>query len=208
MAEHLYTYVDPVNRKHLDQIVEVLRGGGLLAMPAGTNWVFAADPTSKKALARLQQLKPNRPEDRPYALLCADISMATDVATVDGRLYKLLKRAWPGPYTIILPSGRGLARMLTTKRKVVGVRVPDDPLAMAILDAWQGPLLISTVPKGPDGQLRTLGFEVAEAFERGVDLVVDLGEPLPGTETTVLDLADGDLQVIRQGAGDLAILGL
>lgn len=206
MGEHLYTYVDPPNRRDLDTLVESLRLDGVLAMPGGTNWVFAADPRSKKAMQRIQRLKPDHPTDRPFALMAADIPAVTGMASVDGATYKLLKRIWPGPFTVLLKSGRELPRILLTKRKVIGVRVPVDPLAQAVLEAWGGPLMISTVPHQPGGQCCTLGFEVFERFGNEVDFVVDLGEELPGTMTTVLDVSTGALEILREGAGDLSLL--
>ena len=205
MSEHLYTYIDPPNPRHIEQVVDVLGRHGVIAIPAGTNWVFAADPKSKKALARFHRIKPDRPTDRPFALLCTDIAMANGMAEVDSTVYKALKRIWPGPYTVLLRSGRQLPKLLATKRKVVGVRVPEDPLAMLIVEAFGGPLLITTVPRHDNGEHRTLGYEVAEAFGNDVDLVVDLGEPLSGDETTVLDLSEGDVTIIRQGAGDTSM---
>lgn len=206
MGEHLYTYVDPPNRRDLDAIVEAIRLDGVIAMPGGTNWVFAADPRSKKAMQRMVRLKPDHPTDRPFALMAADIPAVTGMASVDGGTYKLLKRIWPGPFTVLLKSGRELPRILLTKRKVIGVRVPSDPLAQVILEAWGGPLMISTVPSTDDGQCCTLGYEVFERFGNDLDYVVDLGEELPGTTTTVLDVSDGELEVIREGAGDLSLL--
>ena len=203
MSEHLYTYIDPPNEKDLARIVDVLRHDGVIAMSAGTNWVFAADAESKRAHARMVRLKPDRPDDQPFALLCTDISMCTSIARVDGPAYKLLKRIWPGPFTVLLKTGPELPRRLATKRKIVGVRVPDDPLAAAIVDRLGGPLQISTVPAADDGSIRTLGYEIDEAYGHALDLVVDLGEPLPGTQTTVLDVTEGEVVVLREGAGDL-----
>ncbi|MCB9677745.1 MAG: L-threonylcarbamoyladenylate synthase [Alphaproteobacteria bacterium] len=204
MSEHLYTYIDPPNPKHIERVLDVLRHDGVIAMSAGPNWVFAADPASKRALQRIRALKPDHPDDRPFSLIARDVAMAATMATVDGSTYKLLKRIWPGSFTVLLKSGRDLPRILATKRKVVGVRVPDDALAMLLVERWGGPLLISTVPRSDDGQHRTLGYEVYEAYGNALDLVVDLGEPLEGTETTVLDVSDGELVVIREGAGDLS----
>jgi tRNA threonylcarbamoyl adenosine modification protein (Sua5/YciO/YrdC/YwlC family) len=203
MSEHLYTYIDPPNEKDLARIVDVLRHDGVIAISAGTNWVFAADAESKRGQDRLVRLKPDRPDDQPFAILCTDISMVTSIARVDGAQYKLLKRIWPGPFTVLLKTGPELPRRLSSKRKVVGVRVPDDPLAAAIVDRLGGPLQISTVPHDDDGEPRTLGYQIDEVFGHAIDLVVDLGEPLPGTQTTVLDLTEGTVEVVRHGAGQL-----
>jgi len=206
MGEHLYTYDDPPNERHLDQIVDVLRGDGVIAVPTGTNWAFAASATSKKAEKRLRRLKPEHPADRPFALLCSDIAMAATMTWVDGRAYRRLKRLWPGPYTVLLKANHDLPRVLKTKRAIVGVRIPEEPLLRIIVERFGGPLMVSTVPEGPDARPYKMGYEVHEAVGHGVDLVVDLGQELPGTETTVLSLVDGELEVLRVGVGPVDAL--
>ncbi len=205
-SEHLYTFLDPPNQRHLDQIVDVLRNNGVIAIGTGTNWAFAADPTSKKANQRIRQLKPDHPSDRPFALLCDSISMAANMTAIDGRAYRLLNRIWPGPFTVLLNASRNLPRVLKTKRAVVGVRIPADALALLIVEQFGGPLMASTVPTDDQGQHLTMGYEVYEQFGTGIELVVDLGEPLPGTETTVVDMSAGDIEIVRQGAGDAGLL--
>ncbi|TVQ89987.1 MAG: threonylcarbamoyl-AMP synthase [Deltaproteobacteria bacterium] len=202
-AEHLYTWQDPPNERHLDQTVDLLRRDGVIALSTGTSWAFAVDPSSKRANQRLSRLKPHRDADRPYALLCSSISMASGMASIDGGAYRLLNRLWPGPYTVLLPAGPELPRVLKTKRKVVGVRVPDTALATLVVDRFGGPIVVTTVPRGPDDQLPTMGYEIVEIFGHALDLVLDLGEPVPGTETTVLDLTGDAPQVVRHGVGPL-----
>jgi len=206
MGEHLYTYNDPPNPRHLDQIAEVLRSNGVIALPTGTNWAFCADPTSKKANQRIRMLKPGHPKELPFSLLCKDISMATMMTTIDGSAFRMLNRVWPGPFTMLLKSNRQLPRLLKTKREVVGVRIPDDPLTLAIVEHFGGPLMASTVPRGDDGQHLRMGYEVFEAHGHGLELVVDVGDELPGSQTTVVDLTSGAPEVVREGAGDISLL--
>ncbi len=206
MGEHLYTFIDPPNRRHLDRIVDTLRRDGVIAIPTGTSWAFCVDPASKKARTRMVRLKPDHKSDRTFSLICRDISMATSITMIDGRAYRLLNRLWPGPYTVLLPAKHALYRQLRSKRPVVGVRIPVDELAMTILDVFGGPLLVSSVPRGIDGSLPTMGFEVFERFGAKIDLVVDLGDQLSGEPTTVIDLQFGEPEVVREGAGDLSRL--
>ena len=202
-AEHVYTWDDPPNQRHLDQIVDVLRHDGVIAISTGTSWAFAADPGSKKANERLRQLKPNHSDDRPFALLCSSISMASGMAVIDGMAYRLVNRLWPGPYTVLLPAGHDLPRVLQTKRSVVGVRVPDAKLACRIAERFGGPLVVTTVPPDSEGRVPTLGYEVHERYEHALDVVFDLGEPVPGDPTTVLDCTGESCEVVREGVGSL-----
>lgn len=200
-AEHLYTWDDPPNERHLDQVVDLLRRDGVIALSTGTSWAFAADPASRKANQRLVRLKPLRDADRPYSLLCNSVSMASSMAAIDGQAYRLLNRIWPGPYTVLLPAGPGLPRVLKTRRKVVGVRVPEARLASLVIERFGGPIVVTTVPRNDDGQALTLGYEIVERYGHALDLVLDLGDPVEGVETTVLDLSAGEPQVIREGVG-------
>lgn len=206
MGEHLYTYSDPPNIRHLDQIVELLRSHGVVALPTGTNWAFAADPTSKKGDQIIRRLKPEHPSDRPFALLCSSISMASSMTVIDARAYRLLTRIWPGPFTVLLKANHDLPRLLKTKRAMVGVRIPDEPLTLAIVEHFGGPLMVTTVPDGPDGTHPKMGYEVFELFGHAVDLVVDPGDELPGTETTVISLVEEEVEIVREGAGDVGLL--
>ncbi|MBO85046.1 MAG: threonylcarbamoyl-AMP synthase [Deltaproteobacteria bacterium] len=207
MGEHLYTYIDPPNARHLEQIVDTLRRDGVIAIPTGTSWAFCVNPASKKARTRMVRLKPTHKSDTTFSLICRDISMATRVTVIDGRAYRLLHRLWPGAYTVLLPATHAMQRQLRTKRPVVGIRIPEAPLAMELLERFAGPLLVSTVPADPNGRVPKMGYEVYERFGGRVELVVDLGDELPGAPTTVIDLIYGEPELVREGAGDVSRIG-
>ena len=206
MGEHLYTYDDPPNQRHLDQICSVLDRNGVIAIPAGISWMFCCDAASKKAVQRMLALKPGRDEKKPLSLVCSSISMATDMATVDGLAFKVLNRIVPGHFTVLLPSSRMLPKILKNKREVVGLRVPDEAITLAVIEQHGRPLVATSVPTDAGGQVLTMGYQIADAHGNGLDLIVDLGEELPGEVTTILDLTHGDVEVIREGAGDLSLL--
>ncbi len=206
MAEHLYTYDDPPNQNHLDQICAVLDKNGVLAMPAGTSWMFCCDASSKKAVQRMLALKPGRDERKPLSLVCSSISMATEMANVDGYAFKTLNRIVPGHFTVLLKSSRTLPKILKNKREVVGLRVPDEPIALTVIEQYGRPLVSTSVPEDSAGQVLSMGYQIADIHGHGLDLVVDLGEEIAGQPTTILDLTQGDVEVIREGAGDLSLL--
>lgn len=206
MADHLYTYDDPPNQNHLAQICTILDKNGVLAMPAGNSWMFCCDAASKKAVQRMLALKPGRDERKPLALVCSSISMATEMANVDGYAFKTLNRIVPGHFTVLLKSSRTLPKILKNKREVVGLRVPDEPLALAIIEHFGRPLVSTSVPEDSSGQVLRMGYQIFDLHGHGLDLVVDLGEEIDGRPSTILDLTQGEVEVIREGAGDLSLL--
>lgn len=207
MGEHIYTYADPPSERDLTRTCKVLENDGLLAYPMGLNWAFGCDAGSVKALERIRLLKPGHPMEKSFSLLCSDISMASRVGNIDHSLYRVLKKIWPGPYTILVRRHRSLPKMIRDKRQIVGIRVPDCDFVRALVARYDKPLATTSVPEKPDGGSCIMGYEVYEHFGHGVDLVLDLGEELPGGESTVVDFSSGSPEVIRVGAGDPSVFG-
>ena len=206
MGEHLFTYTNPTNQRHLEQISQALEHDGVLALPAGSSWMFCCDAASRKAVARLRKLKSGRAKDKPFSLVCANISMAAKVANIDGQAYRLLNRICPGHYTVLLKSSRMLPKLLKNKRQVVGIRIPDEPIALAVVEHYGKPLVASSVPTSADGTLLCMGYAIFEVHGSDLDLVIDMGEELQGAPTTILDMTGPEIEVIREGAGDLSSL--
>jgi len=206
MGEHLYTFIDPPNPKHLKQIQWVLENDGVLAVPADTSWMLCCKPNSKKAIQKIRQLKPLRDKDKPFSVVCDSISMASDMAAINGQAFRLLNRICPGPYTVLLKSGRLLPKLLKNKRQVVGIRIPNAPLILEIVRQMETPLLATSIPTDANGEVLRMGFAIHEEYSHGIDLVVDLGEELPGTSTTIIDMTQGSVDIVREGAGDISIL--
>lgn len=213
MGDHLYTYTNPVNIKDLERCRQVLEDGGILAYPTDFNFAFGCDASSSTALAKIQRLKPSHPSDRPFSLLCSSMSMASEVAQVDSQAFRILKRLWPGPYTVLLPSNRSLPKLINDKRKVVGLRVPSNELLQKLIELFGRPLATTSVPEvrahDVSGEMiqrpPRFGYEVFENFGHAVDIVLDLGDEVSGEESTVVDMSEGELTVVRQGVGSLDI---
>jgi tRNA threonylcarbamoyl adenosine modification protein (Sua5/YciO/YrdC/YwlC family) len=205
-VEHLYTYIDPPNERHLEKACQVLGNDGVIIYPTGINWAFACDAASKKAIEKIDRLKPGS-EKHAYSLICCDISMASNVSNIDHAMYRILKRLWPGHYTVLLKRNRSLPKQIQDKRQIVGVRIPDSPLAIAVVQKFGKPLVTSSLPLRRDESLYHQGYEVAEDFSsRGVDLLLDLGEHLSGLESTIVDYSEGTPIVVREGAGDISLI--
>lgn len=185
----------PEPRK-IQRAIDVLKDDGVIAYPTDTVYGLGCDITSKKAVERIYAMKRMKP-DQPLALICPDLGEIAKYAMVSDRAYRLMRRLTPGPYCFILESTREVPRILQMKRKTVGIRVPHDEVALALVRALGNPIVSTTAAK--DGEAFADPQELAEAF-RGVDLVLDggAGGLVP---STVLDLSGEELVVVREGAG-------
>ncbi len=207
LVEHLYTYIDPPSERDLGRAVRILAAGGVIAYPTDVNWAFGCDAADVRALDRIKMLKPGHPKEQPFSLICSSISMATQVANIDHSAYRFLKKAWPGPYTVLLTRSRSLPRQIKDKRPIVGVRIPDSPLVLALVDYYGKPLATTSVPV-VHGEVLRAGYQVAEQFGHGLDLVLDLGQEMVGAESTIIDLSSGAPLLVRLGDGDPVLFGL
>lgn len=207
MSEHLYTYDDPPSERDLKKIIAVLNDDGVIAYPGESNWAFASDARSSKALDRMYALNPKHPKERPFSLICCSISMAAEYGNIDHYAYRMLRKAWPGPFTVLLPSNRTLVRHLKDKRKIVGIRIPNSPLMLALVERFGYPLATTSIPHREGEEPYHFGYEVAEDYGHAVDIVVDLGNELSGLESTIVDFEDGAPKIVREGVGDPSIFG-
>ena len=206
MAEHLYTYDNPPSARDLAKALKVLENDGVLAYPTDVNWAFGCDAKSSKAMDRIHRLKPSHPKDRPFSLICGSISMAAEYVNIDNSAYRMLKKAWPGAYTVLLTATKTFPRQLKDKRRVVGIRIPESPLLLAVVEKLGRPIATTSVPPPRPGEpTPRFGYEVFEDHGHGIDLLLDLGQELPGLESTIIDLTSGVPELMRAGVGDPAI---
>lgn len=207
MASHIYTYTDPVSLKHISQACACLQEDGLLAYPSDVNWALAWNPASKKALQKVQQLKPFHPQAQSFSLLCNSFAMIAKVGYVEQSHYRLLKKILPGPYTILLKKNHDFFKSVKDKRAAVGARYPNSRLLDALIEAFGGPLVTSSLDFAPEGKNPpTFGYEVDEFFGHGIDLILDLGEEVYPQHTTIIDCTELAPTLVRQGVG--AVEGL
>lgn len=190
-----------IHRQHpeprkIQRAIDVLKKDGIIAYPTDTVYGLGCDITSKKAVERIYQVKGMK-ADQPLAMICPDLGEIAKYGMVTDRAYRLMRRLTPGPYCFILEATREAPRILQMKRKTVGIRIPHDEVALAIVRALGNPIVSSTASKNGD----PLGdpHEIADTFP-SVDLVLDggAGGLMP---TTVLDLTGPEIVVVREGAG-------
>lgn len=201
MGTRLTLHPDTPQQRFLDRAVQVLRDNGLVILPTESCYAFVALPQSKAALERVARIKGINVDKKLFSLIVPDLSEIATYAVVSNHAYRILKRFLPGPYTFILPATREVPRILLTKRKTIGLRIPDNEVALEVVRNSGGALLASTV-RLPGDEL-PLGDpdEIEQRLGSRVDLFLDYGwggfEP-----TTLVDMVEDQPELVREGAGD------
>ncbi len=186
-------------------IVQIIRGGGLIAYPTDSSYAFGCHIGDKRAMDRIRRIR--RTDDtHNFTLVCSDLSEISVYARIDNWAYRMLKSMTPGPYTFILQATREVPKRLQNpKRRTIGLRVPDHPLVHAMLETLGEPIMSSTLSLPGDDRPLTDPAEIEERIGRQIDAIVDAG-PTGIDPTSVIDLSEGSAEVLRVGRGDVSSL--
>ena len=205
MAEFIKIYEENPNSKAISKVVKVLKKGGLIIYPTDTVYALGCDITNLKALEKVARIKGIKLEKANFSFVCHDLSNLSDyVKQIDTSVFKILKRALPGAYTFILPGAKSLPNPFK-KRKTVGIRVPDNNIALEIVKQLGNPIISTSIHDEDEVLEYTTDPElILEKWDNLVDLVIDGG--YGGNEaSTVIDLSEGELVVVRAGKGSMDI---
>ncbi|MGE5453254.1 MAG: L-threonylcarbamoyladenylate synthase [Acidobacteriota bacterium] len=207
MAQYFEVHPQHPQPRLIKQAAEILHRGGIAAIPTDSCYALVCHLDDKSAVDALRRIR-GVDERHHLSLLCRDLSELANYARVDNQQYRLLKAATPGPYAFILEATKEVPRRVShPSRRTIGLRVPDHVVTQALLEQMGQPLLATTLILPDEAQALNDPQEIRERLEKRVQAVVDAGacamEPC-----TVVDLSAGDMKVIRQGRGDLAVLGL
>jgi tRNA threonylcarbamoyl adenosine modification protein (Sua5/YciO/YrdC/YwlC family) len=196
--------INPINpqKRLIRRIVEIIRNGGIVAYPTDTVYGIGCDIMNKKAIARVYQIK-QRPKSKPFSFICSDLKNISYYAKVSNYAYKTMRRLLPGPFTFILEGSRQVPKMMLTKRKTAGIRVPEHAICHEIVTELGNPV-ISTSATEPDGTIMSHPSLIHDFFGPRLDAVID-GGPVSGQPSSVISLIDDIPEVIRQGQGDVSI---
>ena len=205
MARLIEVHPDNPQPRRVAEIVETIRDGGLIAYPTDSSYAFGCHIGDKRAMDRIRRIR-RTDKNHNFTLVCSDLSEISTYARVDNWAYRMLKAMTPGPYTFILPATREVPKRLQhPKRRTIGLRVPDHALVRAVLDALGEPIMSSTLLLPGDDLPLTDPHEIEERIGHEIDLIIDAGAT--GIEpTSVLDLSEGTVQVLRVGRGDVSAL--
>jgi len=199
--------VHPVNPqgRHIGRAVEILRAGGVVIYPTDTIYGMGCSILQAAAIERVYRIK-RQQRSKPFSFICSDLAHISEYARVDNPAFRLMKGLIPGPYTFILPAGRmkQIPKSMISKRKTVGIRVPDNTVCQALVRELGHPVLNAGVTDGEGGVLNDPA-EIADRYGNLVDLILDSGNGMLDP-STILDLTEDAPVVVREGKGDIGFL--
>ena len=206
MAFFVKVYDENPNISVINKVVEVLKKGGLIIYPTDTVYGLGCDITNAKAVKKIARIKGIKVDKSNFSFICNDLSHLSDyVKQIDSPTYKLLRRALPGPYTFILPGSKSLPKVFK-KKKTVGIRIPNNNIVRAIVEALGNPIISTSIHDEDDVIEYTTDPElIFEKWKHLVDGVIDGGFG-GNLASTIIDLTDSLPKIIREGKGATDIL--
>ena len=204
MAQYFKLYNENPNERTVKQIVEILRNGGVIIYPTDTVYGLGCDIFNHKAVERIARIKGVKLEKANFSFICYDLSHLSDFTkSVDNQTYKLMKKHLPGPFTFILQANSNVPKLFKSKKRTVGIRIPNNNICREIVRELGNPILTTSVKNIDDILEYTTDPELLkEEFDNLVDAVVDggYGNNVP---STIVDCSEGEFEIIRQGIGEL-----
>lgn len=186
----------------IKKAVAILKKGGVIAYPTDTYYGIGCDIMNKKAIEKIYLLK-KRKKTKPFSFICSGLKNISHYAKVSNYAYKTMKRLLPGPYTFILEGSKIVPKIMLTKRKTAGIRVPDNRICMALVEEMGNPI-ISTSATMQDGNIINDPYLIQEHFGSGIEVVID-GGTVSGEPSSVISLIDDIPEIIRKGIGDVTM---
>ena len=201
MAKYFDVHPDNPQPRALRQIVDLLREDGLIVYPTDSCFALGCRLGNKEGIERIREIR-HLDASHHFTLVCRDFAQLGQFVQIGNTAFRAIKAATPGGYTFILPATKEVPRRLMhPKKRTVGVRIPDHPVALALLAELGEPMVSSTLLMPGEEEPMTDGWEIKERLDHQVDAVIDSGEA--GSEpTTVVDFSDGYPQILRKGSGD------
>ena len=185
----------------IEPIIKQMKNGALVCYPTDTGYGIGCDLFNPKAIKRLIQLK-KRPKKKPFSFMCSNLTHISQFAHVSNSAYRLLKRNLPGAYTFVLPGTKLVPKIMATKQKTVGIRVPAHPICKLLIETLGNPIINTSVQL--DGEEDTLAepFEIEQYLKNRVDVIIDGGRVFPDP-SSIIDLTGDYPVILREGKGDV-----
>jgi tRNA threonylcarbamoyl adenosine modification protein (Sua5/YciO/YrdC/YwlC family) len=203
----MYLKVHPDNPqgRHIKNAVEVLKNDGVIIYPTDTVYGIGCSIFNTHAIERIYQIK-EQDISKPFSFICSDLSHISEYAKVSTGAFRLMKQLIPGPYTFILPASRlkQLPKSMISKRKTVGIRVPDNKISLTLIKELGHPILSASVTD-PQGNIINDPEMIKEYYSTRVDMILDAGNSSLEL-STIIDLTEEPPVILREGAGDVSML--
>jgi len=198
-----YYELHPVTpqKRYINKAVEVLKNGGVIIYPTDTVYGFGCDIFNKEALERIYWIK-NEVHTKLFSFIIPNLKDIAKYAKVSDKAYKIMKKHLPGPYTFVLPAAKQVPKKLWTKRKQVGIRIPNHAIAIELVEALGNPI-VSTSVTNRLGELIYNPYKIQTIFNSQVDLMLGAGNG-EGKSSSIIDLCGDEPELIREGAGDIS----
>lgn len=206
MSQFFYIHPDNPQQRLLKQACELIRAGEVVVYPTDSGYAIGCQMQDKRALEQICRIR-NIGKDHNFTLMCRDMSELSIYARVSNIAFRMIKNNTPGPYTFVLKATKDVPnRLQNPKRKTIGIRVPDNVIALQLLEELGEPLMSTTLILPGESQAEFDPDEIRQKLEKQVGLIIH-GGYLGEQPTTVVDLSDGDVMILREGSGDISVFG-
>ena len=186
--------------RYIRQIAEKIRNGAVICYPTDTVYGIGCDIFNQKAIKKIFQIK-KRAKHKPFSFMCSGLKNVNDYGHVSNMAYRIMKKALPGPFTFVLSASKLVPKIMITKQKTVGIRVPDNNICLALIEELGNPILTTSAILDKEGAPLSEAYEFDELLGNMVDLVIDGGMVFPDPSTIVSFTGD-EPEILRQGKGD------
>jgi tRNA threonylcarbamoyl adenosine modification protein (Sua5/YciO/YrdC/YwlC family) len=188
--------------RSIRQIADRLRSGAVICYPTDTVYGIGCDIFNQKAIKKIFQIK-KRPQHKPFSFMCSSLKNVSNYGHVSNVAYRIMKKVLPGPFTFVLPAAKIVPRIMITKQKTVGIRVPDNNICLNLIEALGNPILTTSAILDKEGIPFSEAYQFEDLLGNMVDLVIDGGMVYPDPSTIVAFIGD-EPEVLRHGKGDIS----
>lgn len=197
---------DKINQSEIDKVVKCLREGGIVIYPTDSVYAIGCDLQNQKGIEKICSLKKIKPEKAHFTFICSDLSHLSEFTKpISNSIFKIIKRATPGPYTFILEANSNVPKLVKHNKKTIGIRIPDNTICNALITTLGHPILSSSLHDSED-EIRDYFSDpeiIRERYEGIVDLIIagDHGNLIP---TSIIDFTGDEIKIVREGLGDVS----
>jgi len=200
MAHFLEIHPENPQSRLVYQAVDIIRKGGVIVYPTDTNYALACQIGDKQALDKIKRIR-QLDDKHNFTLLCKDLAQVSAFTKVSNEAHRLIKSLTPGPFTFVIGATKDVPRrMLHAKRKTIGIRIPDNAIAMALVEELGEPLLSTTLILPNEDYALSDPYDIRDKLEYDLDLIIDAGI-IESKPSTIISCAEGQVEIVRQGKG-------